>query len=343
MYSRRFIRLRYILAGSWAFLILVTAWALAVVLLHQMAGFHWLVMPVLPVTLVGIAVSLYVSFKSVSAYNRWWEARQTIGSISSHSREWAILVQSLIYNDEGKAPADAERTLLHRHLGWVFAVAHVLRKTSRLKPSEKTRVFQYRRVGHETTTMHEATQSYGHFLDPEEYAAAQNIRNPPFYILRQQARHLRQLTASGYLDSIRLDAMTALLNKLDHCYGICMRIKTTPFPRQIANFGTIFTWVFIFILPLAFLDVFGAEAVRDEFSKAITHEYVFMIVPFSVAISWVFFMMEKVSDSSEDPFEGGMHDVPLSAVCRLIEINIKEALSEDDVPPPLKPVDDVLY
>ena len=343
MYARRFIRPRDILAGSWAFLILVTAWSFTVVSLHQLAGFHWLVMPVLPVTLVGIAVSLYVSFKSVSAYNRWWEARQTIGLIASRSREWVMLVESLIYNEEGNAPADIERKLLRRHLGWLFAVAHVLRRTSRLKPSERTRLFKYRRVGHETATMHQDTQSYGRFLDPKEFAAAQTHRNPPFYILRQQETTLRQLATSGYLDPIRLSAMTELLGRLDHSNGICIRIKSTPFPRQIANFGTIFTWVFIFLLPLAFLDVFEAEAERQELTKAITHEYMYMLVPFAVVISWVFFMMEKVSDSSEDPFEGGMHDVPLSAVCRQIEIDIKQSLGETDVPPPLEPVDDVLY
>ena len=343
MYARRFIRPRDILAGSWAFVVLATAWSFTVVSLHQMAGFHWLVMPVLPVTLVGIAVSLYVSFKSVSAYNRWWEARQAIGKITTESRQWVMLVQSLIYNEEGKAPADVERRLLHRHLGWLFAVAHALRKTSRLKPSQRTRVFRYRRVGHETTALHQDAQSYGHFLDPEEYAAAQTVRNPPLYILRQQARHLQELTASGYLDSIRLDAMTDLLCKLDHSDGICMRIKTTPFPRQIANFGTIFTWILIFLLPMAFLDVFESEAARGQLSDFGTHKYMYLLVPFAVVISWVFFMMERVSDSSEDPFEGGMHDVPLSAVCRLIEIDIKQALSEDDIPPPLEPVDDVMY
>lgn len=343
MYSRRFIPLHRVLAGSWAFLILATAWSFTVVSLHEVAGYKWLVMPVLPVTLIGIAVSLYVGFKSASAYKRWWEARQAVGSMAAQSREWVILVQSLIYDDEGHAPTDAVRTLLYRHLAWVFAVAHALRKTSRLEPSERTRLFRYRHIGHETTTMHHDPQSYGCFLDPEEYAAARTYRNPALCILGQQARCLQQLTRSGYLDSVRLTAMTSLLGRLDDSDGICGRIKGTPFPRQIANFGTVFTWIFIFLLPLAFLDVFEAEAIRHKFSKIVTHEYMYTLVPFSVLISWVFFMMERVSDSSEDPFEGGVHDVPLSAVCRLIEIDIREALQDKDVPRPLEPVDDVLY
>jgi putative membrane protein len=54
-------------------------------------------------------------------------------------------------------------------------------------------------------------------------------------------------------------------------------------------------------------------------------------------------MMERVSDSTEDPFEGGVHDVPLSALCRTVEIEFKQIMGEKDIPPPLEPVDDVLY
>ena len=69
----------------------------------------------------------------------------------------------------------------------------------------------------------------------------------------------------------------------------------------------------------------------------------FTMVPFSMLIAWVFYMMEKVSDSNEDPFEGGVNDIPVSAMCRTIEIDLKQALGEEDIPPLLKPVDDVLY
>ena len=46
----------------------------------------------------------------------------------------------------------------------------------------------------------------------------------------------------------------------------------------------------------------------------------FNLVPFVMFISWVFCMMERVSDSSEDPFEGGVNDVPVFAMCRSIKV-----------------------
>ncbi len=347
MYVRRRIRIKYMLADSWAFLIFVAAWSSAVVYLHEILEYRWLVMPVLPVTLIGIALALYLGFKSTSAYNRWWEARTGLGLILTKSRVWAMQVQTLIYNDTDTAPAAVVKELIYRHLAWLNAVAHKLRSTSRLKTSKRTRVFGHRRVGHRTATMHQDPESYRRFLDPEEYAAAQTFRNPATYLIRRQAESLRELARSGYLDSIREYQMTRLLGELDFAQGICERIKYTPFPRQIAHFGTVFTWLFIVLLPLAFLDVFEAEAGREtdrhEFSTILTHDFMFTLVPFAMLISWIFFMIEKVGDSSEDPFEGGVNDVPVSALCRVIEIDLKQALGEVDIPAPLEPVDDVLY
>ena len=56
------------------------------------------------------------------------------------------------------------------------------------------------------------------------------------------------------------------------------------------------------------------------FSTILSHRFMFTLVPFVMFISWVFCMMERVSDSSEDPFEGGVNDVPVFAMCRSIKV-----------------------
>lgn len=73
------------------------------------------------------------------------------------------------------------------------------------------------------------------------------------------------------------------------------------------------------------------------------HEYMFTLVPFTVLTSWVFYIMEKISDSTEDPFEGGVTDVPISSLCRLIEVDLIEMLGEPEVPKKLEAIDGVLY
>jgi putative membrane protein len=49
-----------------------------------------------------------------------------------------------------------------------------------------------------------------------------------------------------------------------------------------------------------------------------------------------------VGDYSENPFEGLGNDIPMLALCRTIEIDLKEMLGETDLPPSIKPVNDVL-
>jgi putative membrane protein len=46
--------------------------------------------------------------------------------------------------------------------------------------------------------------------------------------------------------------------------------------------------------------------------------------------------MEKVGDTSENPFENGINDVPMTAICRNIEIDLREMLEEEDIPQPLE-------
>ena len=49
-------------------------------------------------------------------------------------------------------------------------------------------------------------------------------------------------------------------------------------------------------------------------------------------ISWIFWTMESVGDASEDPFENFINDVPMTALCRTIEIDLKEMLREEEIP-----------
>ena len=67
--------------------------------------------------------------------------------------------------------------------------------------------------------------------------------------------------------------MMAMLGAMYDAQGKCERIKNTPFPRQVANFGLMFTWVFIVLLPLAFVDSFEADTRFHALSTALSLDY----------------------------------------------------------------------
>jgi putative membrane protein len=69
---------------------------------------------------------------------------------------------------------------------------------------------------------------------------------------------------------------------------------------------------------------------------------VWLTVPFSALVTWVFILMEMIGDFSENPFEGTYNDVPITSISRTIEIDLKEMLGEKEVPPALQPIDGML-
>jgi putative membrane protein len=70
--------------------------------------------------------------------------------------------------------------------------------------------------------------------------------------------------------------------------------------------------------------------------------FIWLNIPFSLIVTWVFCSMERIGESTENPFEGSANDVPISALSRTIEIDLREMLDETNLPPAMKPVNNIL-
>ena len=53
-------------------------------------------------------------------------------------------------------------------------------------------------------------------------------------------------------------------------------------------------------------------------------------------------MMERIGEATENPFEGSANDVPITAITRTIEIDLREMLGEAHGLKPLQPVNEIL-
>ena len=53
--------------------------------------------------------------------------------------------------------------------------------------------------------------------------------------------------------------------------------------------------------------------------------------------------MDRVGSDLQDPFENRAHDVPLTSICRTIQIDLEQLRGERAAPQPLRPVSDVLW
>ena len=171
MYVRRGISARRLFHGSWPVLLGTAVWSAIVVYLNEFLGLHFISIPIAPVTVIGIAVSLYLGFKSTSAYNRWWEARQLWGGIINRSRDWGSSVFSLIYATGRELDPAVRVELIERHLAWVNALAYQLRKTSRFRRVDSGHLFG-RRIAAEAQ-FHQTPDCYRACLSEEEAAAVE--------------------------------------------------------------------------------------------------------------------------------------------------------------------------
>ncbi|WP_460677714.1 bestrophin family protein [Hymenobacter coalescens] len=324
MYIRQNLRWSIIWRTSWRSVLILTLYNLTICWFYS-SGFTHLAIPWQPVATLGTAVAFYIGFKNSGSYDRFWEGRQIWGGIVNTSRTWAIQALEFITSrvDAPELTAhrpmatareltERHRWLIYRHVAWCNALRLQLR--------------QQREELWDTDV--------APFLQPDESEFMRQRANPPAHLLRQQAAELRILREErGLLNDFQHVSMMRTLEKLFDLQGGCERIKNTPFPRQYAFYSFLFVCLFALMLPLGLLREF------DQLGPGL----VWLTVPFSVLTSWVFNTIEVVGHTSENPFENQMNDVPMTALCRTIEIDLREMLGETELPAKTEPVKDILF
>jgi len=338
MFLQRKISLRVILQFAWKVLLVTFLWSSCVYVLYFVFGLKIIGIPFLPVGTIGTAVALYVGFKNNSAYDRLWEARRIWGSITNASRMWAAMVMDCVGSRVDEDPIfihSKKKELIYRHLAWINMLRLQLRKTPVF--SEKSYLSSaqleiIRNTHGDHNYEQQAEEVLRRFLGAEDRKETEKRANPAAWLLRQQDRTLMDLKNAGWLDEYEYSDMARIVKELFEYQGGSERIKSFPFPRQYANFSVIFVYIFIFLLPLAMVHELGKSA---EIAS-------WLAIPICVLIAWVFNVMEQIGDASENPFDMGINDIPLHAICRNIEIELRENLGEHDLPPKIQPVHGIL-
>ncbi|MFV8749996.1 bestrophin family protein [Nannocystaceae bacterium ST9] len=296
-------------------------------LLYVLAGWTWLTVPWLPIALVGTAVAFITGFKNNASYSRMWEARQIWGATVNSSRTWGIEVLDYV-----KAGPAVHARLIHRHLAWLTALRYQLREPRKWENLGQAHNVEYRRHYHVAEQESALTDELAALISAEDLAHVLAKKNRATHLIALQSAELRRLHADGAIDDFRHIEMVKLLAEFYDQQGKSERIKNFPYPRQFATLNLFFVWLFVTLVPFGLL---------QEFAELGDH-FAWLTIPASVIVAWVFHTMDKIGESSENPFEGGPNDVPITALCRTIEIDLRELLGERDVPPALQAVNDIL-
>lgn len=295
--------------------------------LHQLLDLQWLAMPWVPVALIGTASAFLAGFKNTQSYNRLWEARQIWGSIVNSSRSWGIMAKDFVHADKS-----IHEQLIYRHCAWLTALRFQLRKPQSWENQNKSYNKEYHKYFAVPEWNSKLEDELKKYLSEEEYNYVLGKKNRATQIINLQSQHLRQLRANGQIESFEYVEMERRLADLYDQQGRCERIKNFPYPRQFASINLFFIWIFVIMLPFGML---------NEFQK-LGEYFAWLTIPASLIVSWVFTCIEKVGEATENPFEGGANDIPMAALCRTIEIDLRDMLDEEELPAPLTPVNNIL-
>jgi putative membrane protein len=258
----------------------------------------------IPFTLIGLPLAIFLGFRNNAAYDRFWEGRKLWGELVHRSRSFSRQCQSLI-----NAPVPAHASLglgdvrvrmVYRAIAFAHALKHHLR---------------------DTATEPQANAELKELILDTEWQQLQSSTNKPDFLMLQMGKDLGVCLKERRIDSCLATAIDATLSAMTAAAASCERIKSTPIPFSYTLLLHRTAYLYCFLLPFGLVDSIG------------------FMTPFVVAIvAYTFFALDALGDEIEEPFGSSANDLPLDAICRAVEINLRESLKDEHIPPPLEPV-----
>jgi putative membrane protein len=271
-------------------------------------------LPSLPLSVLITAMSIFLGFQINQCYDRWWEARRLWGQLVNVSRSLGRQITTLLTDirfsklSGVQEAVEFHQELIYRHLAYVNSLRIVLRSGGNLPEPD--------------------WQVLGQFLGDAEINELKRASNVPTQLLQKQAKALGGLAGKDWGEQQVLLQLDDSLNLLYDIQGGCERIKRTAFPDRFTFHTRIFVWLLAILIPFSLIESnqrFDAVAMVTE-----------------TLLAFIFVTIERLGAELRDPFENRPNDTPMSALCRTIEIDLRQQLGETSLPPPIEPVDNVL-
>lgn len=306
-------------------------------LLFLYLGWHWLAIPWVPVALIGTATAFISGFKNTQTYNRTWEARQIYGAIINSSRTFGVMTKDFVRTGNPTQDAQLQKEIIYRHFAWLTALRFQLREVKGWE-NVKTKAYnldylKYYSVPEWETKLEDELKP---FLSEDELKHILSTKNRATQILAKQSQELKKLNQQGIIGDFNYVSFENQIKDLYDQQGKCERIKNFPYPRQFSSINLYFTNILCLLLPLGFIGELSKNI--DKFGEWI----IWLTIPLSVLVGWIFLVLEQIGESTENPFEGNANDIPITQISRNIEIDLREILGETDLPPAIQAQNNIL-
>ena len=156
-------------------------------------------------------------------------------------------------------------------------------------------------------------------LGSKEATEVAGFANRPARIVQGTGEVVRRAWKEGRLSEFHVPVLEGTMTELLALQGGCERIKATPVPWSYVVLTHRIVAVYCLALPLGLVPTVGAAT------------------PFVVAlIAFAFYGLDAIGEEIEEPFGHDPNDLPLSALCNTIEIDLRQTLG-DEPPEKLAP------
>lgn len=304
-----------VLARIWGRLLFTVGVATAAYVLMTYGLMPKLTLTTVPFSLVGVALAIFLGFRNNTAYDRYWEGRKLWGQLVNVTRSTGRQLSTLLAvgaaREKVPAPEDssaeelaAAEALRRRAIYRMIAFTHALRHALRGESGD---------------------EELRPFLPPEDLQALPTGGARPQRVLQGLTSDLLEARQRGWLHPYDLRLIEGGVSEMTAVQGGCERIQSTPIPHPYQVLIHRIVGVYCFTLPFGIVDTVG------------------ILTPLVAGlIAYAFLGLDAIGDEIEDPFGFDPNDLPLSAISRKIEIDLRGRLGETDLPPPLEPVNGLL-
>lgn len=164
---------------------------------------------------------------------------------------------------------------------------------------------------------------YTKYLSAEDLAEIEKHKNIHNALLNIQSRDLQKLSKTNAIDGFRFIEINEMLTRFSDSMGMSERIKNTIFPTTYTYLTKVFIWLFVVTFTLVISQSAGIASIFLGWM-----------------IGFVFVSTQINGMSLVNPFENNSAGVPLNQITRTIEINLLQMLKEEDIPEPVKPINE---
>jgi putative membrane protein len=289
-----------VLPSIWKSLLATTLLAVAVAFTDGRLWGHKIAIGAVPFTLMGLPLAIFLGFRNNAAYDRYWEGRKQWGELVLRSRSLARQCLSLADAGLPLDPGDAS-DLRARIVRRAIAYAHALRHRMRSG---------------------DPSPDVAPWLAADEWERVRLLPNLPHALMLEMGADLGRSLRERRIDPFLAPSIDATLSAMTGVAAACERIHGTPIPFSYTLLLHRTAYLYCVLLPFGLVDAIG------DLTPVVT-----------ALVAYTFFGLDALGDEIEEPFGTSDHDLPLDAICRTIEIDLRTALGDTSLPPPLLPVD----